>query len=102
MRVVESGFCTALCEYQGEIRQIDTLLVGNVNPGDWILVFIDAAREIIDEKTALQIQDALKALDMAMAGNTNIDHLFADLINPATEPPAEPPNPNALEDAGKD
>ena len=79
MQIIESGFGSAICDYNGEQRQIDTMLIGQQEPGTWILVFVEAAREVIDEQTALQIRDALQALDMVMGGDDNIDHLFSDL-----------------------
>ena len=93
MQVVEAGFGSALCRYEDEMRRIDTMLVGAVEPGDWLLVYIDAAREIIDEKTALQIRDALQALDLVMEGETEVDHLFADLTGAGTPVGGERPLP---------
>lgn len=87
MCVVEPGEGHALCRTRdgGETRRIDMLLVGDLPVGSWVLVFLDAAREVLDEATAHQIADALTALDMAMRGdahsNADIDHLFADLVD---------------------
>jgi hydrogenase expression/formation protein HypC len=71
----------AMCERDGEQHLIDTQLVGKPQIGDWLLTFLDTAREIISPEHAAQIQDALQALSLTLAGETNIDHLFADLIN---------------------
>lgn len=79
MQILESGMGSAICDYNGQRRQIDTMLIGPQDVGTWVLVFIDAAREVIDAKTAGQIKDALSALDRVMNGNTDIDHLFADI-----------------------
>lgn len=79
MQILESGMGAAICDYNGQRRQIDTMLIGPQDVGTWVLVFIDAAREVIDAKTAGQIKDALSALDRVMNGNTDIDHLFADI-----------------------
>ena len=81
MQVAETGVGYAICEYQGERRGIDTMLVGDQPVGTWILVFIDAAREVISAEDAHKITDALSALDAVMAGSpADIDHLFADII----------------------
>ena len=80
MRVVERGEGCAVCEGQGERRRIDTQLVGDQPEGTWLLIFLDAAREVISEEDAAKISDALEALKLALAGDANIDHLFADLI----------------------
>jgi len=87
MRVLESpGFGWAVCDCEGEARRIDMRLVGEQPPGTWVLVFIDAAREVIDELRAQRVRDALKALDAAMSGQP-FEHLFADLIGREPELP---------------
>ncbi|GAA6177739.1 HypC/HybG/HupF family hydrogenase formation chaperone [Sulfitobacter pacificus] len=86
MQVTECGAGYAICDYNGALRRIDTMLVGDLAPGTWVLVFIDAAREVIAEEDAKRISDALFALETVMSGGTaDIDHLFADIIeNSAT------------------
>ncbi len=86
MRITEIAEGTALCQARdnSETQRIDTLLVGDVPVGTWVLVFLGAAREVLDETAAHQISDALAALDIAMHGNGSpgqIDHLFADLVD---------------------
>jgi hydrogenase expression/formation protein HypC len=96
MQVRELGLCQALCvDAAGATRWIDTLLVGDPEPGDWLLVFIDAAREVISEARAMQVRDALAAVELAMRGETAVDHLFADLIE------REPQLPDFLKPAAK-
>lgn len=81
MQVVESGFGAAICQYGTEQRRIDMMLVGEVPPGTWVLVFIDAAREVITPESATRIQNALASLDSVMSGGDgNVDALFADII----------------------
>lgn len=81
MQVVEAGFGCAMCDYNGERRRIDTMLVGDTPPGTWVLVFIDAAREVITDEAAQKINDALASLNSAMnGGDGNVDVLFADII----------------------
>lgn len=79
MQVVEQRGESALCEYRGEQTLIDMMLVGEQEPGTWVLVFLYAAREVINELKAMQIADALDAMRLAMQGETRFDHLFADL-----------------------
>lgn len=79
MQIVECGFGLAVCDHNGIKKEINTMLVGEQEPGTWVLVFIDAAREVIAEADAAKITDALRALDIVMNGGTDIDHLFADL-----------------------
>lgn len=87
MQVIQSGFGFALCDYQGEQRQVDTILVGDQPEGTWLLVFINSAREVISVEQAEKIGDALKAVSLAMQGETAVDHLFADLANREPELP---------------
>lgn len=83
MCVIDAGEGYAVCcaRDSSERRHVDMLLVGDLPKGSWVLVFLGAAREVLDETTAHQISDALTALEMAMHGNGEIDHLFADLID---------------------
>lgn len=83
MCVVEFSEGYALCRTRdgNDTRQVDMQLVGDLPVGSWVLVFLDAAREVLDEATAHHIADALKALGMAMRGDADIDHLFADLVD---------------------
>ncbi|WP_319531235.1 HypC/HybG/HupF family hydrogenase formation chaperone [uncultured Cohaesibacter sp.] len=89
MKVVEAGFGYAICDDRGARRHIDTMLVGEVEEGAWLLVFIDAAREVIAEEDAEKILDALSAVEKVMNGafstdpsdRASIDLLFADLVD---------------------
>lgn len=91
MQVVESGFAYAICDYNGERRQIDMMLVGEQPPGTWLLVFINAAREVIAAEEAQKITNALSALHSVMNGEQgDIDHLFADIIENSAANRKEP------------
>jgi len=81
MQVIETGIGSALCRARDGEHQIDTRLVGEVATGEWLMVFLGAARERMSEEAAHQAADALGALEMAMRGETDFEHLFADLID---------------------
>ena len=87
MRVVECLPGRALCEGQGERRLIDMALVGEQEPGTWVLVFLEAAREVVSADQAALITGALDALGLAMQGDGDIDHLFPDLAGREPELP---------------
>ena len=89
MQVIEPGEGSALCEGMGERKRISTLLVGDQPEGTWLLTFLDAAREVLDPADAARITDAVTAVNLVMQGSTDIDHLFADLID------REPPRPES-------
>ncbi len=68
MQVIEADGRFALCEGRGERRRICTALVGEVVPGDWLLVFLDDAREPIDAARAAEVNAALDLVLGAMQG----------------------------------
>lgn len=63
---VEPGF--ANCRGRGESRRISTMLVGQCAAGDWLLTFLDDAREHIDALRAAEINGVLDMLDAAFSG----------------------------------
>lgn len=75
---------TALCEGRNGVERLDTLLTGPLAPGQWVLGFLGAAREVIDAERAAQVEDALLAMESVRHGGENSDQLihaaFADLI----------------------
>ncbi|MEW8208378.1 MAG: HypC/HybG/HupF family hydrogenase formation chaperone [Candidatus Thiodiazotropha taylori] len=87
MQVVSTEGTTALCQGMGESRRVDTLLVGDQPVGSWLLVFLNSAREVLSEQRAEQISPALQALDLALSGESEVDHLFADLVDRTPELP---------------
>lgn len=87
MQVIEAGAGGALCRARDGEHRIDTSLVGAVEPGNWVMVFLGAAREVISEEAARQSADAIAALEMVMRGEGGFEHLFADLIDREPELP---------------
>lgn len=83
MRVVEvPGPGRALCAHDDTLVEIDTMLVGEVVPGEWLMTFLGGAREKMDEASARRSLDALGALDAIMNGReVDIAAAFADLID---------------------
>ena len=81
MQVVEQHEDSATCIYHGQESVIDTMLVGSQPVGTWLLVFLDTAREVLSEQKARQIANALEAMRLAMQGDSQIDHFFADLVD---------------------
>lgn len=94
LRVIEAHACHALCDDGGRPRRVDTTLVGPVAAGDWLLVFLDSAREVLDEADARLRRDALAALAAVMAGGPADERLFADLAGrePRLPPHLRPDN----------
>jgi hydrogenase expression/formation protein HypC len=90
MRVTEPMGAFALCEdgCDGSRREhVDLRLVGAQPAGTWVLVFLGAAREVIDAARAHRTCAALAALRAVQRGES-IDHLFADLADREPRLPA--------------
>ena len=87
MQIIEPRGRYALCRYGEDVRTVDMVLVGELPAGAWVLVFLDAAREIMTAEQAEKTADALQALALVMQGETSVDHLFADLVGREPELP---------------
>jgi hydrogenase expression/formation protein HypC len=74
MQVLSTEGRRARVQGRGEQREVDTALVGDVAPGQWLLIFLDAARERIDAQRAAEVNAALDLLAGALSGQA----LFAD------------------------
>ncbi len=82
MQVIEAYETAALCEGRNGRQMINTMLLGRVEPGQWIMTFLDAGREIIDAEQAALVDAALDGLQaVAAGGEVNLDHFFADLVD---------------------
>lgn len=80
MQVIEPGTLQARCrQADGAEFAIDMRLVGAVPEGMWVLTFLGAARDVLTDEAARQVNDALSAMELAMRGES-VDHLFADLL----------------------
>lgn len=76
---------------------IDLSLTPDARPGDWVLSFLGAAREVITADEAQKISAALEGLRAVMAGDGPGD-AFADL---ETRGPQLPPHLQAALAAGR-
>lgn len=59
MQVTQMEPGHAWCEGRGERRRVNTALVGDVAPGDWLLVFLGDAREALNAQRAAEVNAAL-------------------------------------------
>lgn len=76
---------------------IDLSLTDDAKPGDWVLTFLGAAREIISADEAQKITAALDGLRNLMSGHA-LGDAFADIEERG---PQLPPHLQAALDAGK-
>lgn len=82
MRVLSGSEAEALCEGRGQRQRLNMLLVGPQPAGTWVTAFLGAARDVITEEQAADINRALDALDAALQGTaTDLDAFFPDLVN---------------------
>ena len=78
MQVLAARPGSAWCrDRHGREQRIDTALVDDCTVGDWLLVFIDAAREHLSAERAAEIDATLALLDAALAGTPLNDAAFA-------------------------
>ncbi|MDQ7074179.1 MAG: HypC/HybG/HupF family hydrogenase formation chaperone [Gammaproteobacteria bacterium] len=96
MQVQELHEFYADCDDNGAPLSVDIRLIERPKIGDWLLVFLGSAREILTESNALKMRDAVAAISHIMSGESNVDHLFADLID------REPQLPDHLKPPPKD
>lgn len=84
LQVIRMEGSTALCAGRNGVERVDTLITGPLQPGQWILSFLGAAREVIDAERAAQVAEALTALQSIMDGDAGVEALirsgFADLV----------------------
>ena len=89
MRVLSSDDGMAECEGRGRRERVNTMLLGDVVPGTWILAYQGSAIRVMTEDEAQQTTRALDALDAALDGTDDFDAFFADLVG---REPALPPH----------
>lgn len=80
LQVVEVEEHHAWCEADGHRERLDMVLVGPQPVGTWVLGFQGSARQVMDELEAQQARAGRQALAAVMAGGSDVDAFFADLI----------------------
>ena len=88
MRVIAAEAGIAVCEGRGRRERINTLLLGEVQPGSWLLAFQGSAVRPLSEEEAAQTDAALDALEAALAGHVDLVRHFGDLAERVPELPA--------------
>jgi hydrogenase expression/formation protein HypC len=88
MQVVHAEAHHAWCEADGQRERLDMALVGMQPPGTWVLAFQGAARQVMAAEQAQATRNAHRALAAALAGETDVDAFFADLVGREPQLPA--------------
>ncbi len=80
MQVVGADGGATICAGRGRRERIDVALVGDQPVGAWILAYQGSAVRTLTQQEAVQTDAALDALEAALAGVSNVDDYFADLV----------------------
>ncbi len=78
---VEGHYARCRDRHGDEQAMIDLMLVGEVEPGQWLMTFLNAARGVLTEQEAAQSNAALDALSAVLSGAEDVSAYFADLID---------------------
>jgi hydrogenase expression/formation protein HypC len=78
----------AWCEADGRRERLDMALVGAQPAGTWVLAFHGAARQLMSPLEAEQSRAGRQALAAVLAGDSNVDAFFADLLGREPQLPA--------------
>jgi len=88
MKVVSAGHGIAIAEGRGQTERLNTLMVGELSPGTWVLAFQGSALRVISADEAAQTDAALDALAAVLAGGSDTDAHFRDLVDREPQLPA--------------
>ena len=88
MRIVSAGHGVAVAEGRGQTERLNMLMVGELPPGTWVLAFQGSALRVMSAEDAAQTDAALDALAAVLAGGSDTDAHFSDLIDREPQLPA--------------
>jgi hydrogenase expression/formation protein HypC len=89
MQVVENRGQALVCEGRSGREALDAMLIGEQSVGTWVLASRGCAVRVLTAEEAERSSAALDALEAVLAGASNVDRYFADLIereDPALSP----------------
>ena len=94
MRIVEAEGLSAVARREdAPDLKVDTSLVGELAPGDWVLVFRDSVIRTVSEEEAERIGRALACVSAVMAGDESAAAEAAGSLGLAGGAPGPPPLP---------
>jgi hydrogenase expression/formation protein HypC len=96
LRVVVVEEHHAWCEADGHRERLDMALVGAQPVGTWVLAFHGTARQVLGDEEATMARAGRSALAAVLAGDSDVDAFFADLVARTPELP-DHLKPQALE-----
>jgi len=95
MQLLAQGAGRVPCEGRGRRETLDLMLVGDQPGGTWVLAFRGVAMRVMSAAEAGETNAALDALEAVLAGASNVDAHFADLVD------REPALPEHLKDSSR-
>ena len=87
MQVLEHDGSFAWCQSGAQRERLDMMLVGDQEPGTWVMAFLGVARHVLTEQEAARSDAARQALAAALYGEGQIDEFSADLVGREPELP---------------
>lgn len=112
MQVLVSQPGQAQVSGRGEIRTVNTRLVGDTSPGEWLLIFLNDAREQITAQRAAEVNATLDLLLAAMGDTDESAHgaqtaasfelpsaMGIEALRELTQASAPAPMPNPIDHA---
>ena len=85
MRIVEAEGLSAVARREGAPDlKVDTSLVGELAPGDWVLVFRESVIRTVSEEEAERIGRALACVSAVMAGGESAAAEAAGMSKPTS------------------
>ncbi len=72
MQVVQTADRRALVEGRGEQRWVDTALIGEVTAGEWLLIFLDGARERLEAERAAEVNATLDLIAASLGADNGV------------------------------
>jgi hydrogenase assembly chaperone HypC/HupF len=90
MQIVEVDAAFAWCEGRGRRERLNTMLLEELSPGDWVYATLGLAREKLTRQRADEINLALDGLAAALQGETNLDSFFPIFSSTESVLPLQP------------
>ena len=93
MKIVSTENGMAVACGRGQTERLNMLMVGELPPGTWVLAFQGSALRVLSAEDAAQTDAALDALAAVLAGGSDIDAHFGDLVDREPQLPAHLQSP---------
>ncbi len=88
MKIVSCEHGMAVALGRGQTERLNLLMVGELPAGTWVLAFQGSALRVISAEEAAQTDAALDALAAVLAGGSDTDAHFSDLVDREPQLPA--------------